>query len=134
MNTRAAAMAAVLHAAILAVALVSCDAKTQPAPQKPPKEPQALTVHLLPSGGGDGPPCPKAYRGIGCAHGFAGTVIELAPDGPAEKAGIQLGDSIQNYDLLGRDRYMVGHPLDLRVWREGREFSVRVVTGWICEE
>lgn len=139
----AAAGTLALHAALLAVALVSCSEASQAKP--PPKASQGgaeeVEVRLLPSVEGDGPPC-DSYRGIGIRseftpldeEGFIRSVIEISPGGPADRAGIRLGDQILNDHELGADRHPVGHRIVLQVLRDGIQLRIPVVTSHICQQ
>lgn len=79
--------------------------------------------------------CPLSYRGIGIEHSFTGMVREVLGGGPADRAGIQLGDVIHNhYATLIRDRYPVGHVLRLKIRRLGELIEVPVRIEKICYE
>jgi predicted metalloprotease with PDZ domain len=138
-RTLAAAGAVALHALLLAVALVRCSpevsAKPPPAETHPPGE-ATLDVRLLPSHdtGDEDMACPEGYRGIGIRTSDGAHVTDVAPGGPADKAGIQTDDVIVNADILWPDRYMVGHKLTLQISRGGRVFPVVVVIRRICTE
>lgn len=123
-----------LHSALLAFALTSCPAKTQAAsPQQEEREEhETVRMRLIESeDGSNGTPCPDTYRGIGIGR-FAELVTEVLPGGPADRAGIQLGDVILNMRDLERDRYPVGHRLELHIQRDDAELRVEVVIGPVC--
>ena len=71
------------------------------------------------------------------------SVIELVPDGPGDKAGIQLGDLIVTADgepltsstdlIRVRRRHSAGETVSLLVERDGRRFTVDVVLERINE-
>jgi predicted metalloprotease with PDZ domain len=128
-----------VHALILAVALVRCTPEVSAKPPPPPQAPQderVLSVHLLPSGESvteNALACEYSYRGVGFT-GNGVRIESLAPGGPAESAGLQVGDVVLNSEVLGQDRYMVGHRLTLQISRSGRQFAVEVVIRRICFE
>jgi hypothetical protein len=139
---RAAALAltVALHLILLAMALVRCapeaSAKPPPATSEQPENERVLDVRLLPSGEStaeEAPACESTFRGVGLMHNGI-RVQSLAPGGPADRAGLKVGDVILNAEVLGQDRYMVGHRLTLKVSRDGRHFAVDVVVGRICFE
>lgn len=136
---RAAAfsLTAVLHAALLAAALVRCAPESKAAAAPPGTTERIAAVRLLPSEPGDSemPACARTYRGIGITRWALSEGIKaIAKGGPADKAGLQVGDVILNDDELGADRYMVGHPVKLHIERAGRRLTVVVVIGRICFE
>lgn len=74
----------------------------------------------------------KYYTGIGIFSAF-GAVGEVAPGGPADKAGLRIGDTIMNREILGPDRYPEGTHLTLEIAREGNQrFKVDVTIEKIC--
>ena len=147
----ALAVSVALHAAVLAaLALRLADA---PAPGT-----RGVLVRLVlppgrlvPAPEGDGPLPPRSivaagsrihpsgcrgtvYTGIGATVNRAGFLIELAPGGPAERAGLRPGDAILNLEDLPIDAYPAGHPVGLRLLRDGAEASAVVRIGAICDE
>jgi membrane-associated protease RseP (regulator of RpoE activity) len=74
------------------------------------------------------------YTGIGATVNRAGFIIELAPDGPAQRAGLRPGDAILNLEDLPIDTYPAGHPVGLRLLRDGAEAAAIVRIGAICDE
>ncbi|HEY3635631.1 MAG TPA: hypothetical protein VGK95_11310 [Caldimonas sp.] len=74
------------------------------------------------------------YTGIGARVNAAGFIIDLAPRGPAERAGLRPGDAILNLVDLPIDVYPVGHTVALRLLRDGLETSALVRIGAICNE
>jgi S1-C subfamily serine protease len=64
----------------------------------------------------------------------AGFIIELAPDGPAQQAGLRPGDAILNLEDLPIDTYPAGHPVGLRILRDGAEMAATVRIDAICDE
>jgi hypothetical protein len=106
---------------------------------------------LVPAPAGDGPLPPRTvvsagsrlhpsgcrgpvYTGIGATVNRSGFVIELAPGGPAERAGVCPGDAILNLEDLPIDTYPAGQPVGLRLLRDGAEAAAVVRIGAICDE
>ena len=74
------------------------------------------------------------YTGIGATVNRAGFIIELAPGGPAQLAGLRPGDAILNLEDLPIDTYPAGQPVGLRLLRDGAEAAAVVRIGAICDE
>jgi predicted metalloprotease with PDZ domain len=137
----AAALTVAVHAMVAAVALMRCTPEVIAAPPPPPQSEESkpgkkeVQVRLLPSfpDGFDDMPCAAHYRGIGILS-MDGTISNVSPGGPADRAGLKRHDFILNFSDLGQDRYMVGHKLTLRVRREGVVISLPVVIGRVCYE
>jgi len=106
---------------------------------------------LVPAPEGDGPLPPRTvvaagsrihpsgcrgtvYTGIGATVNRAGYIIELAPGGPAEQAGLRSGDAILNLEDLPIDTYPAGQSVGLRLLRDGAEAAAVVRIGAICDE
>jgi S1-C subfamily serine protease len=105
---------------------------------------------LVPAPDSDGPLGPRApsagsrvfpigcrgdvYTGIGARVNTAGFILDLAPGGPGERAGLRPGDAILNLDDLPIDVYPVGHTVALRLLRDGAETRADVRIGAICNE
>jgi hypothetical protein len=106
---------------------------------------------LVPAPEGDGPLPPRSvvsvgsrihpsgcrgtmYTGIGATVNGAGFIMELAPGGPAERAGLLPGDAILNLEDLPIDAYPAGQPVGLRLLRDGAEAAAVVLIGAICDE
>ena len=106
---------------------------------------------LVPAPEGDGPLPPRTvvaagsrihpsgcrgtvYTGIGATVNRAGFVIELAPDGPAQRAGLRPGDAILNLEDLPINTYPAGYPVGLRFLRGGAEVAATVRIDAICDE
>jgi S1-C subfamily serine protease len=106
---------------------------------------------LVPAPEGDGPLPPRSvvaagsrshpsgcrgpiYTGIGATVNRAGFILELAPGGPAQDAGLRPGDAILNLEDLPIDTYPAGQPVGLRLLRDGAETAAVVRIGAICDE
>ena len=106
---------------------------------------------LVPAPSGDGPLPPRTvvsagsrlhpsgcrgpvYTGIGATVNSSGFIVELAPGGPAQTAGLRPGDAILNLEDLPVDAYPAGHAVGLRLLREGAEAAAVVRIGAICDE
>lgn len=111
----------------------SCSAKVEPPPPAGQDAPSVLEVRLLPSDEGDGDAVCDSYRGVGVRMGGGGEIIDVAPGGPADRAGVRLGDRLLNEDEFGGDRYPNGTVLVMRLQRGEREFAARVVVRPICQ-
>jgi membrane-associated protease RseP (regulator of RpoE activity) len=124
--------AAAAHARGVLVRLVLAPGTLVPAPDSDgPLGPRAPSVgsRVLPIG------CRgEVYTGIGARVNQAGFIIDLAPDGPAERAGVRPGDAILNIQELPIDFYPVGQPVALRLLRDGAEVRTIVRIGAICNE
>jgi hypothetical protein len=81
---------------------------------------------------GDGLACEGSYRGIGIRHWPNGEVVEVVAGGPAERAGMKVGDYLLSDALLQRDQYELGHRIPVRVDRDGKQLSLLVYVGRIC--
>jgi len=105
---------------------------------------------LVPAPDGEGPLSPRqvstgrrvfpigcrgeVYTGIGARVNAAGFVVDVAPDGPAERAGLRAGDAILNLEDLPIDVYPAGQSVDVRLLRDGQEHAAVVRIGPICNE
>ena len=151
-RTVALALSVALHAVVFAALAVRLVAET-PAPG-----PRGVLVRLVlppgrlvPAPEGDGPLPPRSvvsagnrihpsgcrgtvYTGIGATVNRAGFIIELAPGGPAQLAGLRPGDAILNLEDLPIDTYPAGQPIGLRLLRDGAEMSATVRIDAICDE
>jgi S1-C subfamily serine protease len=74
------------------------------------------------------------YTGIGASVNQAGFIVDLAVGGPAEQAGLRPGDAILNLEDLPINVYAVGHPVSLKLLREGRQVEATVRIDAICNE
>ena len=140
-----------LHAGALGVLAIRLAAEDAPAPV------DGVLAHvvlapgsLLPAPDGDGPMPPrqvsagarvfpdgcrgKVYTGIGARVNSAGFIIDPAPGGPAERAGLRAGDAILNLEDLPIDVYPAGQSVSVRLLRDGVEHPAVVRIGPICNE
>lgn len=124
--------AAVAAAHVLALWPWSCAAPQTKAPA-PPAPVRLVADHEFAKQGPGDYACDPSYRGIG-VRAIEGYVFEVAPGGPAERAGIRRGDEIENHEVLGGDRYDVGTILRLTVKRGEHKFNTPVRTERICQE
>jgi hypothetical protein len=87
--------------------------------------------------GSNGDPCPNTYYGVGAKTSISGrgtTVLLVSPGGPADLAGLRVGDEWLNAAMFERDGYSPGRLLVLRVERDGRRFDLPVRIGRVCYE
>ena len=115
------------------VGLVLPPGRLVPAPESagplPPRDVVSAGSRIQPIGCG-GP----VYTGIGATVNRAGFIIDLAPEGPAQRAGLQPGDAILNLEDLPINTYPAGHRIGLRLLRDGAEMSATVRIDAICDE
>jgi predicted metalloprotease with PDZ domain len=78
--------------------------------------------------------CDKHYLGIGVTHSsLFGEITNVAPGGPADKAGIRVGD-IPLDSLNIRDKYPEGTVITIPILRDGITHNIPVTIGKICTE
>jgi hypothetical protein len=127
-----------IHAAVLVALAIhpAAPAQEQSTPVAAEKQGDDRDMQLLPTpeADGDGLACEGSYRGIGIRHWPNGEVVEVVAGGPADKAGLQVGDYLLSDALLQRDQYELGHRLPIRVEREGKQLTLLVYIGVICYE
>jgi len=151
-RTVAIALSVALHAAVLATLANRVGASAPPASARGVLVRVVLPPgRLLPAPQADGPMPPRTvvsagsrifpsgcrgtvYTGIGAIVNRAGFILELAPDGPGQRAGLRPGDAILNLEDLPIDTYPAGHRVALRLLRDGAEFGAIVLIGAICDE
>lgn len=130
------------------------------APSKPRNAQRSVDVRLLREGGrlrpqvdaaaddpamttSDGPgtkvPWSKCdgrlYSGIGLSHWLNGEIVEVAPGGPADKAGLRAGDTLLDPDAMQADEHPPGTRIALRFLRDEHEMpTVVAVVEKICDE
>jgi hypothetical protein len=133
-----AALTVLLHAAVLALLLHTVTVAPR-AHAEPPGSP--VPVQLLTEGSdtitgtqAHGKPCEKSYVGIGIQHWGESGVFQVAPGGPADRAGMLVGDAILNPEILGRDRHPEGTLLVLSIQRGARTITMPMRTERICED
>jgi len=126
-----------VHAALLAAMVAS------PAPVQPPV-PTGLKsetdgredegMRLLPSAvGAIGLACAHSYIGIGVmVSSFGGLIVEVSPGGPADRAGMQIGDRFLNADRFRRDSYTPGQEMPLAIERDGQRLDLVARVGKVC--
>lgn len=79
--------------------------------------------------------CTRTYTGVGLESSYSsGRISGLAPGGPAQRAGAQLGDRLLNDAVFSRNQHEVGKKMTLRLEREGRRIDLPVVIDRICVE
>ena len=149
---RLAAIASIaLHAVVLGVLALRFAATDGPRPADGVLARVVLPAgSLVPAPDGDGPLSPRTvstgrqvfplgcrgavYTGIGARVNGAGFIVDLAPGGPAERAGLRPGDAILNLEDLPIDVYPAGQPVGVRLLRDGTETAAIVRIGPICNE
>jgi predicted metalloprotease with PDZ domain len=134
MNRTALLLAGLIHAAILLPALTHCSPPAPPRAERvKPAEHEPLQVTLLPAPKPDGTlPCADSYFGIGFTTRWgSGVVSSVAPGGPAEIAGLLVGDDVLNADDL-QTWPRAGIRVALRVERNGRRMTLHATTARIC--
>jgi S1-C subfamily serine protease len=124
---------AALLAAIVARQVIPADTGVD---VQPARDGEEMEMRLLPAedGDGDGPACEHSYRGIGVMVGFSGLVEEVVSGGPADHAGMRVGDRFLNDSTFLRDQYAVGRTLSLRIERDGQQLDLPVRIGKVCYE
>lgn len=78
--------------------------------------------------------CSNHYRGIGVAISYSGYVREVVAGGPADMAGLKVGDRFMNDAMFIRDQYPIGKSLTLRIERDGRPMELPVKVDRVCYE
>ena len=82
-------------------------------------------------------PCTKYYYGVGIKYYLLGEVANIAPESPAEKIGIQIGDVILNTSDLHfdkNDESNLNRILKLRINRNGITLDFNLTIQKICVE
>ena len=138
MNIIALILSAALHlAAVLVATMPGCVGAGEKSPEKgehpvqvKPEKPGNL--EFVKAGTGDKIHCPKWYAGVGLLTNWSGFVTELAPGGPAELAGIRVGDNMLNASDFGRDRYPAGTVMPLTYLHDGIEHTIQITIGRVC--
>lgn len=134
MNLIALALSALLHAAVVGLALY------QPQPSQSPKQPpppllanmvtdvelvdkieEAINPNALHV------ECPSTYRGIGIKRNFGGEVVHVAKGWPADRAGIRPGDILEPWGFEEIDGFM-----EFEVIRGQKRVRMRLRTEAIC--
>lgn len=78
----------------------------------------------------------EEYIGLGVKYTpwNRGYVTGLAPNGPAAKAGIRVGDYVLNESDIDVRGLHIGQKVHVRLGRGGRETMVEVIVDRICAE
>ena len=77
----------------------------------------------------------RTYTGIGVRVWFSGTILEVAPGGPADNAGLRTGDRLLDLDATAPDLHQAGTPIVLRYRRDERDMPpVMAVIAELCNE
>jgi hypothetical protein len=120
-----------LHATLLAALLVSCQ-------QLPLPKPKKVEDLVFMSGGpqftdkGDGFICDHFYIGIGVQTGIAGKIDAVADGYPASKVGIEVGDTVLNWEQLYDQHEGVREKLIVQKHGTQTRISVHPVPMKIC--
>ncbi len=122
-----------VHAAML-VTLPAAKAIEPPKPVPVTQERDSDIRLRSTSAGSDGLSCQATYAGIGAIVSWSGYVREVVAGGPADDAGMRVGDKFLNEGLFGRDRYALELPMVLKVERDGQRLDLPVRIGRICFE
>lgn len=77
------------------------------------------------------PDCPSSFGGIGIGHNGIGYVTEVVAGYPAARAGIKVGDILENLDLI---RGEAGTPVIVMVRRHGQLQLFQMIRENICTE
>lgn len=79
---------------------------------------------------GDIRDCPNEYLGVGLTHVFNGRIIDVAGGGPAARAGVQVGDVLENaWEMSAQE----GQPYkDMVISRDGVKRHLRLYVEPIC--
>lgn len=137
MNARAigASASVLLHAALVLAFVWPTAAPPGEVSTEPKKAEKSdeMEMRLIPaSEGGDGLACDGSYRGIGVVTNWGGNVEEVVSGGPADRAGMHIGDVFLNAEMFSRDLYSVGRDLVLKVDRHGVRIDLPVRIGNVC--
>lgn len=78
--------------------------------------------------------CNRYYLGIGVTHNsLFGEITNVAPGGPADRAGIKPGD-VPLDGLNIRNKYPEGTQITVSILRKGTTYNIPVTIGKICIE
>lgn len=131
-----ASASVLLHAALLVALTMTLPSAQPPAGVSiPPKADEGeVDMHLIPQveGDGSGLSCEHSYHGIGVVLAFGSTVSEVVPGGPADTAGLRVGDELLNGEIFVRDAYAIGREFSLRITRRGDRMDLPVRIGKVC--
>lgn len=77
--------------------------------------------------------CDNFYIGIGITHGFiSNDVSEVVPGGPADKAGIKVGDVLLNSKLNIKDAFPIGTSVNIVILRNSIITTIPIKVNKIC--
>lgn len=76
--------------------------------------------------------CRSSYIGIGLMHGRDGEILTVATNGPADHAGLRVGDILTSPWSLYMDAQPVGTILRVEFQRDGVHQMRMVRVGKIC--
>jgi predicted metalloprotease with PDZ domain len=74
------------------------------------------------------------YTGIGITTNVLNIITVIAPGGPADKAGLKVGDTIINRGEFKANMFKVGDKLEIKVERYDKQFTTTTVIEKICYE
>ena len=74
----------------------------------------------------------KGYTGIGLKTNIMGIVVDVSPNGPAMKAGVQEGDILDNKDDFSPDTLPIGTTVTLLYSRNDKQFVRKAKIERIC--
>ena len=77
--------------------------------------------------------CDDFYIGIGITHEFISSKISrVVPNGPADKAGLKVGDAMLNSNLNIKDTFPIGTSVNIVILRNGITTVVPIKVDKIC--
>lgn len=118
--------AIVLHALTPAIAVSAPPSQPEPAHERRnEREPRLRGMT------GGGLACASKYRGIGVRVNAIGVIVEVAPGGPADGAGILVGDTLVTQGFFFRP---IGTPVELELTRDGRTYFTVALVSDVCQE
>lgn len=121
-----------IHAALLVTLPAAKPLSEPPKPVPVTKEHDSDIRLRSTTAGSDGLACAGVYRGIGAIVSWSGYVREVVSGGPADVAGLRVGDHFLNDSAFSRDFYPLETPKVLKVERDGQRLDLPVRIGRIC--
>lgn len=77
--------------------------------------------------------CEKHYIGIGITYSYlSNTISDIAPGGPADRAGIKVGDRLADPSMRIRNQYPIGTSINVAIIKDGRTVNISVKVDKIC--